>query len=385
MRIAYVTNVRLPSERAHGHQVARVTDALAKLGHDVTILAPYRDNDIHNTYHDFHRADPRVRIDQPQKSFDPINKRWIPPIFKMPILNWLFRTFLKTKLSSDAFDMIYTRTPVLLPFLLRIRIPVILELHTLPTRNRGAFVRHCNMCVLVVCLTTPMRDELVSWGVEGRRVVVESDAVDVDRFIGAQPKHSNLSKPIIGYAGQIESMGMSKGIPELLDAMSILHDHGFTGSCIIAGPAPKNAALLRQLKETPSVEFLGFQPMTEIPSLLAVCDILVYPAPASNHPFYNRDTSPLKIFEYMAAGKPIVTADLPPIRDVLDDTSAFFCKPGDAQDLARTIQEAIGNPEEAKRRATEARKRVERATWTKRMERILQHSMETGAVRRHGG
>jgi hypothetical protein len=37
MRIAYCTNVRLPSERAHGHQVARVCDALAKLGNDVTI------------------------------------------------------------------------------------------------------------------------------------------------------------------------------------------------------------------------------------------------------------------------------------------------------------------------------------------------------------
>lgn len=42
MRIAYCTNIRLPSERAHGHQVAAVCDALVKLGHDVTIFAPFR-------------------------------------------------------------------------------------------------------------------------------------------------------------------------------------------------------------------------------------------------------------------------------------------------------------------------------------------------------
>ena len=50
MRIAYCTNVRLPSERAHGHQVAQVCDALAHLGHDVTIFAPYRDNEVTEDY-----------------------------------------------------------------------------------------------------------------------------------------------------------------------------------------------------------------------------------------------------------------------------------------------------------------------------------------------
>lgn len=363
VRIAYVTNVRLPSERAHGHQVARVCDALAQLGHEVTIFAPFRKNVIKEDYWTFHKANRNVHL-KFVGTVDFIDS-CIPKFLQIHVLNWFFARALAKEISKDRFDVIYTRTPALLRILLSTGVHTVMELHTLPNVGQEKFVELCNRCALVVCLTTPMQKELARWGVEEKKTLAEGDAVDLEKFASAQAMIVDCPRPFIGYAGQIESMGLSKGIPDLLDAMKIVSK----GTCLVAGAPPKNHSLLRRLSNSPHVEYLSF--VENVPSLLAACDVLVYPAPHSNHPFYNRDTSPLKIFEYMAAGKPIVTADLPPIRDVLDESMAYFCKPGDSKDLARAIKEVMDHPEEAAKRAAKARKHVEHYTWDKRMQRIL--------------
>lgn len=368
IRIAYCTNVRLPSERAHGHQVARVCDALAKQGHEVTIFAPFRKNPIKQDYWTFHKADRKVQLKH-LGTFDPIDRSWIPKILQLPILNFLLKRLLASRLQE--FDLLYTRTSALLPTLIKTKKKIILELHTLPNRGRSAFVSSCDQCTLVVCLTTPMKRALESWGV-ATPIVVEADGIDLQMFDShqgfVQERYS------VGYAGQRESMGLSKGIPELLDAFKIVHAARSSSRCVIAGPRSKNEALEASIQngaKEGSIIDAGFLHWSLIPTFLRACDILVYPAPNSDHPFYNRDTSPLKIFEYMAANRPIVTADLPPIRDVLDESTAFFCKPGDAEDLARVIAYVMDHPEDAKKRAEAAHKRVQHYTWDKRVQRIL--------------
>lgn len=364
IRIAYCTNVRLPSERAHGHQVARVCDALAKLGHEVTIFAPFRKNTIAQDYWEFHKADRQVRIEH-LGAFDPIDHPWIPKVLQLPILNLLFKGALVQKLGG--FDLLYTRTPAILPALLHAQKKVILELHTLPNRGRAAFISFCNRCTLIVCLTTPMKNELQGWGVTAP-MIVESDATELAHHADQHDAHQKEGR--IGYAGQLQSMGLSKGIPELLGAFHALQAAGRNVHLVVAGPKATQPELMNNL-QGPGIQYAGFLSHDQVPHFLAECSILVYPAPKSDHPFYNRDTSPLKLFEYMAAGRPIVTADLPPIRDVLDESTAFFCKPGDPEDLARAIAEAMDHPEEAQKRAEAAHKKVQHYTWDKRMQRIL--------------
>ena len=368
MRIAYCTNVRLPSERAHGHQVARVCDALAALGHEVEIFVPQRRNSIQDDYWTFHKADRRVQLTYLGK-FDPID--WpIPKFLQLFLLNFQFTISICKKLQMQKTAIIYTRSPALLSTLLKTKIPVALELHTLPKRGRSRFAALCNRCALVICLTTPMRSELLSWGVEPGRVIVEADAINLQPFTeahSAPPK-----KPIIGYAGQLSSMGLSKGIPEFLDAFLLLRKKKRDAELHIAGPEARDVALMHRLQKTEGVVYRGFLPHEQIPAFLSSCSVLVYPAPASSHPFYTRDTSPLKIFEYMAAKKPIVAADLPPLRDILNEENAYFCKPGDPQSLADGIVSVLAHPEEAAKKAERAFQAVQNHTWEKRMTRILQ-------------
>ncbi len=374
MRIAYCTNVRLPSERAHGHQVARVCDALIKLGHEVEIFAPYRKNPIQNDYWSFHRANKAVKLTY-LGTFDPIDS-FVPKFFQLPLLNWQLKKALRNKLQMQEFAVAYTRSPALLPTLLETGAPVLLELHTLPNKGRTKFVHQCNACALIVCLTTPMRDELISLGVDQAKITVEPDAFDLSAFSGvltsvSPTKYSRFTDPAIGYAGQLSSMGLPKGIDELLGAIKILRGQGRKVQLLIAGPEPKDQALLQNLQKTEGVTYCGFLPHGAVPDFLSSCTVLAYPAPASDHPFFQRDTSPLKIFEYMASKKPIVAADLPPLRDIVSEEIAFLCRPGDPQSLADAIARALDHPEEAKLKADRAWQKVQNFTWEKRMARIM--------------
>lgn len=226
-----------------------------------------------------------------------------------------------------------------------------------------------------------MRNELVAWGVNAQKIIVEPDAVDIEKFsalgsatLAKQQWDLSPSNPVIGYAGQLRSMGLSKGVEVLIESLEKLQQSGVKCAAVIAGgPLSVQQELESSLSPAirPSVRFLGVLPHQDIPSLLHACDILVYPAPASDHPFYHRDTSPLKLFEYMAVGKPIVCANLLPIRDVVDESCVRLVPPGDPHALASALHELLDNPLQADQFAQSSKKRVQQYTWVKRMQRVI--------------
>ncbi len=118
------------------------------------------------------------------------------------------------------------------------------------------------------------------------------------------------------------------------------------------------------------MRFTGEIPSSRVPAALAACDILVMPFP--DFPHYRLHMSPLKMFEYMASERPVIASDLPTIRDVLSEETAFFCRPGDAHSLASQILFIAGHVDESERRASLAFTLVStRHTWEHRMQRIL--------------
>ena len=380
VKIAYCTNVRLPSERAHGHQIAQVCNALADLGHQTEIFAPKRFNTIKEDFQTYYDANKTIQI-QYLKGFDHVQFPFLIGPLGLWVDNFLLRRGLKKQFKNEQFDILYTRTSALLLTLLQSKIPVILELHKIPRRNQKSFIRQCNQCVIVVCLTSLMRDELVRLGVDESRVIVEGDAVDSTSFTRIndgevyRKKHNIQNNvPVIGYAGQLESMGLSKGVEVLVEACEILIRDQVDFHLVIAGgPDITRDELIDSL--TPEakerIHFLGILSHQQIPSVLTACDVLVYPAPKSSNSFYQRDTSPLKLFEYMAAGKPIVCADLPPLHDIASEENVFFFAPGDAQDCAKKIAYIFTNPEEAMQKVIVASESIKDRTWNNRLDRIL--------------
>lgn len=383
MRIAYCTNVRLPSERAHGHQIAKVTEALRDMDHDVEIFAPFRKNTITASFESYYGLTSPIHLHHLGHT-DGIAAWWMPGILGLKLTTFLLRQGLVKMLKqrSKEFDLLYTRTPEILSALTGHGIPVIVELHRIPRMGHRHFLKQLRKTRLIIALTSQMRQELIDMGVSDVPVIVEGDAVDLHDFESlpsASDTRSSLSVaeniPLIVYTGQLQSMGLSKGIPELLGALEILKRRGMEFHAIIAGgPEKEKERFEHKMSDAlvPFVTFSGHISHLKIPTLMTAADILVYPAPKSNHPFYMRDTSPLKLFEYMASGKSIVAADLPPLRDVVDETMVTFADAGDSESFAESILSILDEPEIAAKKARTARMHVESFTWEKRMKRILE-------------
>lgn len=383
MRIAYITQTRFPTEKAHGHQVAQVCSALAALGHEVTLLAPTVWNAIQEPPHSYYGVPPTFAVVHPG-TFDALGSRFVPGKLGFAVGMWSYGRVLRRTMRRSSFDLLYARSPALLRPLLKTGVPLILELHTLPRLRSPGFSRRCNRCLKIVCLTTLMRDELARRGVLREKIVVEGDGVDLARFARPrtpqQARHEwalPLQEPVAAYVGSLVTRGtIEKGIGQFLGALAALKRDGIAVfGWIVGGPDEWRFRYLQQagrLGLTPQeVLFQGAIPAARVPSAIAAADVCVYPAPASDHPFFRRDTSPLKLFEYLAAGKPIVCADLPPIRDIVDGTTVYFCPPGDAQGMAQGIRDTLAHPEEARRRAAKGKERAAEHSWTERMKRIL--------------
>jgi glycosyltransferase involved in cell wall biosynthesis len=97
----------------------------------------------------------------------------------------------------------------------------------------------------------------------------------------------------------------------------------------------------------------------------------VYPAPEPKKDFFRRDTSPLKVFEYLAAGCPVVSADIPPLHGVLTKETVKLVHPGSVSSLTAGLREVLQQKIEAKARTVRGLKLVQKHSWKKRMKRIL--------------
>ena len=118
------------------------------------------------------------------------------------------------------------------------------------------------------------------------------------------------------------------------------------------------------------LRFVDRVPNTEVPLWIRACDVVTIPWPWTEFSAYY--TSPMKLFEYMAAGVPIVATDLPSIHEVLrHGENAWLVEPGNSEALAEGIHAVIENPELAKRLAEHARQEVEKYTWERRAASIL--------------
>ena len=213
-------------------------------------------------------------------------------------------------------------------------------------------------------------------------IMTEGDAVDLHDFEGTPPRAETRGSlrvsektPLIAYVGQLEVDGLSRGIPELLKTCEILRMRGRVFHLAIAGGP--DFAVRRFQHMVPeelrsSITFLGRIPHMKVPTLLKAADILVYPAPDVTDDFYRRDVSPLTLFEYMASGIPIVSADLVPLHDVISPAMVTLVPPGDPTRLADGVEYLLDHPEDAAKQAAIARSHVAECTWLRRMQRIME-------------
>ena len=128
-------------------------------------------------------------------------------------------------------------------------------------------------------------------------------------------------------------------------------------------------AFAEQLNCASRVTFTGLVPPAQVAQWLREADVLALPNPASA--ISSAFTSPLKLFEYMASGRPIVASDLPSIREVLKDgENALLVEPGNPQALVAGIRRIKDDAALGARLAEQALQDVRAFTWARRAERL---------------
>jgi glycosyltransferase involved in cell wall biosynthesis len=124
-------------------------------------------------------------------------------------------------------------------------------------------------------------------------------------------------------------------------------------------------------KDLNNIIFVTHQDRQSVPLYLHAADVLLLPnAPTSEES--KHFTSPIKMFEYMASERPIIASRLPSISEVLNDNNAFLVEAGSPDELSLAIKKIQEKPEDAHHKAKNARCDVEKYTWRRHAERLME-------------
>jgi hypothetical protein len=164
VRIAYATTIRLPSERARAFHVAKVVEVFHESNHVVDIFTPFSKASADQSFEAYYGLVSPVRLHRLGK-LGSVGKV-LPAGLSTALINRAFLKQLKKELTDRRgdFDLLYTRSPELLPILVPLKVPLILELDHIPRMRKATFMRLLRGCRLIVALTSYMRQELIDMG-----------------------------------------------------------------------------------------------------------------------------------------------------------------------------------------------------------------------------
>lgn len=360
MRLLYIANIRVPSEKAHTFQIMRMCAAFATAGADVTLAAPERRNNPVASdpfaFYGLPRSFRLVRL----PAANTIGGR-LPGHLALGLALFSFLFSVKRFLRREGpFDAVYTREAWLLPFLGGKHL-LAYEAHDLPGGGRWFFRRGLRKASVITATSDALARKLSAFG--ARNVVIERNGVDNDTF-GVERVSSDNAK-IVLYAGQLQAW---KGIGTLLAASRLLAPDV---RVVLVGGLEQDIQKWKAAVPDARADFVGLRPREEIPSWLAKAQVCVVPNSANTHESVNF-TSPIKLYEYLASGCPVVASDLPSLREIIDEQVAVFAEPDDPKSLAGAIRRVLDEPEAARERARRGKTLVrERYGWNARAERIL--------------
>ena len=389
----YIANARLPTEKAHGAQIAQMCDAFARAGARVDLVYPNRRNTAalaNRGFHEYYgvsasvKATPVACIDWLTGSDAGLRRRAAPWTFRLLTAS-LVRSLRRHYAHSDGSGCIYTRSFQVADAMRRWTAkPVFLEVHALQDNVASARweSRVLHECDGAIALTQRMRAMMIERGLEPGAVVVEPDAVDLDRFPGRVSREEARDAlglredgPIFGYVGKFHTLDHEKGIPDIVRAAPAVLAARPTARFLFVGGPLEHAIGYRRLiaslgLDETRFDFRDHQPFDEMHLWHGACDVLLMPLP--EHPYFSRFMSPMKMFEYMASNRPIVASSIESVREVLaDGCNALLPPPGDPAELARAMLRLLEDKALAEALARRARSHVQHYTWRRRADRIL--------------
>ncbi|OSM00036.1 glycosyltransferase family 4 protein [Magnetofaba australis] len=298
---------------------------------------------------------------------------WLMPVF-YHVASWYCRL--------RGFDLIFSRNYNFPRYAIARGIPTIMEGHNVPAREpeRSNFLRATQdpRMLGVVTISQPLADGMIAAGVPAHKMIVEPDGVDLERFANPLDRRAareklglNPARPLAVYCGHLYE---KRGVEEIFEAAKRLPHVDFL---LVGGMDSDLAKRRREIEhlKLENVLFSGFVENGRIPDYLWAADVLLMP--------YSREgataewMSPMKMFEYMAAGRVILSSDLPALRTVLrHGENAWLVAPDSGPALAEGMAALLDDSALAQRLAAKALEEIPQYAWQARVARILAFAKE---------
>lgn len=399
MKLIYAANARIPSEKAHPYQMVQMCEAFAAAGVEVTLLHAARRNPPELRTRDVwgHYSVARTFTVERIPCLDLYPLTWR---LSGRLMRWadklaaalVFVTYhlaLIFRLAREREAVIYSRNAATLAVIAllwpRRARRAYFEAHTYAATGLGDRMRRWLAPRLagVVVITGHLRDRYAEAGVPPERLIVAADGIRQERFAVEGDRaawRAQLGWPadafIVGYMGRFHTLGMDKGVGDLLAAVAQLAADG-RGSVrlgLVGGPDEaverlrEAAADLGLPPET--ILYAGQVPAEAVPGYLRAFDVCAMPFPWTEHFAYY--ASPMKLFEYMASGSPLVASDLPATAEIVSDgQNGLLYPPGDVDALAAALRRLRDDLALAAALAANAGRDVLDYTWTARAHHVL--------------
>jgi glycosyltransferase involved in cell wall biosynthesis len=370
MKITAISASFVPSETANSIQMMKAVHALAQLGHEVTLIVPQNQPSSINPKWPELAAFYGLTI--------PFTIEWLPVKYRR-MFGWH-----AVRKARDA-DLLYTWVPQAAVFSLFQRMPTIIELHDLPSGSIGpwwhrVFLRLPGRKRMMV-ITRALKKSLdATYGdhLPNSDVILAPNGIEPERFMDLPaPKSARrqIGIPEIPTVACTGHLYAGRGADVFLSLAQAIPEAQF----LWAGGKPADVDLWKSRAaemRLQNVIFPGFIPNNDLPLYQAAAEVLLMP--------YGREigissgggnsaaiSSPMKMFEYLAAGRAIVTSDLPVFHEVLNTGNAVFCPPDDMSAWMVAVRDLLTNPAKRDLLARQARVDSAQYSWIERAKRAM--------------
>jgi glycosyltransferase involved in cell wall biosynthesis len=294
-----------------------------------------------------------------------------------------------------AFDCIYERyslwsysameyaQSVGIPGLLEVNAPLIEEQakhRELVDRTSAELVasRVFQAATSIITVSEAVKTYLVNQQINHHKIHVIPNGVNPDRFSSVHPAIVRRNGIFtIGFVGTLKPW---HGLSVLVEAFARLHHRVPHAKLLIVGDGPERGSLKADLTARglrAHARLTGAVSPDEVPGLLAAMDVAVAPYPAQSDFYF----SPLKVYEYMAAGLPVVASQIGQLTDLIQsESNGILCPPGDPIALAEALEQLYRSPALRYRLGWAAQQTViKHHTWDAIAKRILHLAKQTSS------
>ncbi|MEG3920334.1 glycosyltransferase family 4 protein [Microcoleus sp. T3_A4] len=254
-------------------------------------------------------------------------------------------------------------------------IPAIYEQHHHDEKNFEPEIVCHPLFQIAVTVADTVRESMIKNGMPREKVITLHNGFNL-LFLARQTEAAqNWRQQLLTddrqhlavYAGGLYPF---KGVDMLVDVAQELPQVQFA----IAGGDSSQVAAYQQLaksKQVNNIKFLGYLPQNQLASLLQAADVLTHPHCLTEAATF---TSPLKFFDYMASGTPIVATEIASLREFKwGDIAAIWCKPDNPHHFAQSIRHCLTKYPRKSEGYAETIDFVKQFSWENRIERILRY------------